>query len=187
VAFISEQNSLNNLHFKEMTKLIDNINIRIISELVKSPDTSSLALANKLHIPLSSLQRRRARLEKFLLNKAYHVNLKALGGKMGDVIINVEKGKSREVALDVLKKYKNNIMNVSTRINTEHNISAQLLYKDTAELHSLLESIKSIPYVTALQWSEIVEIIGDNSSSVISAFFDQQEKLIVQDTSSSKR
>jgi hypothetical protein len=62
-------------------------------------------------------------------------------------------------------------MNVSTRINSEHNVAAQIIYKDTAELHNLLESIKSIPYVISLQWSEIVEIIGDNSPSVITAFF----------------
>jgi hypothetical protein len=95
------------------------------------------------------------------------------GGKIGEIIIKVEKGKSREVAQEILKKYKNNVMNVSTRINTEHNVSAQLIYKDTAELHNLLESIRSMLYVTNLQWSEIVETLGDNSSSAVVAFFNQ--------------
>jgi len=119
-------------------------------------------------MPLSSLQRRSAKLEKSVLIKAYDIDLKASGGKMGDVVV---KGKSREVATNILKKYKSNVMSLSTRINSEHNVAAQILYKDTAELHNLLESIKSIPYVTSLQWSEIVEIIGDNSSLVITAFF----------------
>jgi DNA-binding Lrp family transcriptional regulator len=47
-----------------MSKLLDDINIKIVSELVRQPDMSSLALAKKLDIPLSTLQRRRARIEK---------------------------------------------------------------------------------------------------------------------------
>ena len=126
-------------------------------------------------MPLSSLQRRSAKLEKSVLIKAYDIDLKASGGKMGDVVV---KGKSREVATNILKKYKSNVMSLSTRINSEHNVAAQILYKDTAELHNLLESIKSIPYVTSLQWSEIVEIIGDNSSLVITAFFNTSFTII---------
>jgi (p)ppGpp synthase/HD superfamily hydrolase len=94
---------------------------------------------------------------------------------MGDIVIDVEKGKSREVAQELLKKHKNNILSISTRINSGHDISAQLVYKDSTELHNLLGSIKSMPYVINAQWSEIVEIIGENNSTVISAFFNQSK------------
>ena len=95
---------------------------------------------------------------------------------MGDTIINVDKGRSREVAGSILKKFKSNVMNVSTRINSEHNVAAQIIYNDTAELHNLLENIKSIPCVTSLQWSEMVEMIGDNSHLVITAFFNRSRQ-----------
>ena len=71
-------------------------------------------------------------------------------------------------------------MSVSTRINSEHNVAAQIIYNDTAELHSLLENIKSIPYVTSLEWSEMVEIIGDNSPSVVTAFFNKSRQRLAQ-------
>ena len=161
----------NDFKFKGLLALVDENNLKIIEELVKNPNTSSASLATKLGMPLSSLQRRRTKLEKSLLIKSYHIDLKASGGKMGDVVINVDKGRSREVATNILKKYKSNIMSVSTRINSEHNVAAQILYNYTAELHNILESMKSMPYVTSLQWSEIVEMIGDNSHSVIPAFF----------------
>ena len=61
-------------------------------------------------------------------------------------------------------------MQVSTRTNSEHNVAAQIIYNDTAELHNLLENIKSIPCVTSLQWSEMVEMLGDNSHLVITPF-----------------
>ena len=161
---------------KGLLGLVDNTNLRIIEQLVKNPSTSSASLATKLGIPLSSLQRRRTKLEKSVLTKSYDINLKAAGGKMGDAVINVDKGRSREVATNILKKFKSNVMNVSTRINSEHNVAAQIIYNDTAELHNLLENIKSIPYVTSLLWSEMVERIGDNSPSVITSFFNNSKQ-----------
>lgn len=171
------KNDVKGFESKRILTLVDNVNLKIIEELVKNPSTSSASLATKLGMPLSSLQRRRTKLEKSLLIKTYHINLKASGGKMGDIVINVDKGRSREVATIILKKYKSNVMSVSTRVNSEHNVAAQIIYNDTAELHNLLESIKSIPYVTSLQWSEIVEIIGDNSPSVITTYFKSRQRL----------
>ena len=173
-------NHVNDSKTKGLLGLVDNTNLKIIEELIKNPSTSSASHATKLGMPLSSLQRRRTKLEKSLLIKAYHIDLKASGGKMGDIVVNVDKGKSREVATNILKKYKSNVMSVSTRINSEHNVAAQILYNNTAELHNILESIKSIPYVNSLQWSEIVEIIGDNSPLVITAFFNTSRQRLAQ-------
>jgi DNA-binding Lrp family transcriptional regulator len=159
-------------------KGLDNIDLNLIEELVKNPSTTSASLATKLRMPLSSLQRRRTRLEKSVLIKAYHINLKAFGGRMGDIIVKVDKGKSKEVATNIVKKYKSNVMSASIRISSEHNVVAQFLCNDAAELHNLLESIKSIPYVTGLEWSEMVEMIGDNSPLVITAFFNRSKQRI---------
>jgi DNA-binding Lrp family transcriptional regulator len=174
------KNDVNGFKSKGLLTLVDDVNLKIIEELVKYPSIRSSSLAAKLQISLSSLQRRRDRLEKSVLIKTYHIDLKASGGKMGDIVINVDKGRSREVATNILKKYKSNVMNVSTRINSEHNVAAQIIYNDTAELHNLLENIKSIPYVTSLQWSEIVEMIGDNSPLVITAFFNKSRQRLTQ-------
>jgi DNA-binding Lrp family transcriptional regulator len=174
------KSDVNGFKSKGLLAFVDDVNLKIIEELVKNPSIRSSSLATKLQIPLSSLQRRRTKLEKSVLIKTYHIDLKRSGGKMGDIVINVDKGRSREVATNILKKYKSNVMNVSTRINSEHNVAAQIIYEDTAELHNLLENIKSIPYVTSLQWSEIVEIIGDNSPSVISTFFNKSRHRLAQ-------
>ena len=156
---------------KQISKLLDNINIKIISELVRQPDISSLSLAKKLAIPLSTLQRRKARIEKAILKRNYTFNYKAFGGRVGDLIVSVDKGKSKEVAQSLLKKYKNNSISCDTRINSMHNVSAHVIYKNTEELFHLIESIKTMDYVTGVSWSEMVEAIGDNNSEVISAFF----------------
>jgi len=103
---VARSTSRANDSIKGLQGLVDNTNLKIIEELVKNPGTSSASLATKLGIPLSSLQRRRAKLEKSVLTKSYDINLKASGGKMGDAVINVDKGRSREVATNILKKFK---------------------------------------------------------------------------------
>lgn len=155
---------------KQVLKLLDNIDIKIVSELVRQPDISSLALSKKLDIPLSTLQRRRAKVEKAILNRNYTFNFKSFGGRIGDLIVNVDKGKSKEVALLLLKNYGNNIISCDTRINSVHNVSAHVIYKNTDELHDLIESVRTMDYVTGVDWSEMVQVIGDNNSQVISAF-----------------
>ena len=82
-----------------------------------------------------------------------------------------DKGKSDEVAQTLLEKYKNNIAYCDTRINSQHNVSAHVIYKNTEELHNLIESIRSMDYITGVAWSETVRKVGDNNSEVISAFF----------------
>ena len=156
---------------KQVSKLLDDINIKIVSELVRQPDISSLVLSKKLDIPLSTLQRRRAKVEKAILRKNYTFNYKAFGGRVGDLIVDVDKGKSKEVAQNLLKKYKNNIVSCNTRINSQHNVSAHVIYKGTEELHELIESVRTMDYVTGVDWSEMVGVVGDNNSEVVQAFF----------------
>jgi len=160
---------------KQVLKLLDSINIKIVSELVRQPNISSISLSKKLNVPLSTIQRRRANIEKSILKRTYSLNYKAFGGRVGDLIINVDKGRSKEVAQLLLKNYKNNITHCHTRINSEHNVSAQVVYKNTEELHYLIESIKTMEYVTNVRWSEMVELIGDNNSGVIDDFFKKSE------------
>jgi DNA-binding Lrp family transcriptional regulator len=159
---------------KQVSKLLDSINIKIISELVGNPAISSLSLANKLDLPLSTLQRRRARIEKVFIKKTYSFNFKSFGGRIGDLSVNVDKGKSMEIAQNLLKKYVNNIISCDTRINSQHNVSARIIYKDTSELHNLIESIRMMDYVTGVDWSEMVEVLGDNNSEVTSAFLNSK-------------
>ena len=156
---------------KQISKLLDSTNIKIISELLRQPDISSLTLSKRLDIPLSTLQRRRARIEKDILRKTFTFNYKVFGGRIGDLIINVDKGKSDQVAQSILRKYKNNVTYCHTRIDLTHSVLAHVIYKDTAELYYLIEDIKAMEYVNGLSWSETVNVIGDNNSGVISSFF----------------
>ena len=163
-----------NYSSKQASKLLDNTNLKIISELLKNPSISSLTLAKRLDIPLSTLQRRRIRIEKAILKKTYTLNYKAFGARVGDLIVNVDKGKSDEVAQNILRKYKNNVVYCHTRIDLVHSVLAHVIYKNTEELYYLMEDIKAMGYVIGVSWSEMVNVIGDNNSEVMIAFFNNQ-------------
>jgi DNA-binding Lrp family transcriptional regulator len=155
------------------SKQLDSVNIKIVSQLVNDPSISSLALAKKLDIPLTTLQRRRARIEKAILKKTYTLNYKSFGARVGDLIINIDKGKSDEVAQNILKRHKNNVVYCHTRIDSVHSVLAHVIYKNTEDLYYLIEDIKAMQYVIGVSWSEMVNVIGDNNSEVIRAFFNE--------------
>jgi hypothetical protein len=85
--------------------------------------------------------------------------------------VNVNKGKSDEVAQNILRKYKNNVVYCHTSIDLVHSVLAHVIYKNTEELYYLIEDIKGMEYVNGISWSEMVNMIGDNNSEVMSAFF----------------
>jgi DNA-binding Lrp family transcriptional regulator len=92
-----------NSYHKQSSKLLDITNIKIISGLLKNPSISSISLAKRLDIPFSTLQRRRTRIEKALLKKTYAFNFKAFGARVGDLIVDVNKGGSEEAAQSILR------------------------------------------------------------------------------------
>ena len=160
-----------NFYHKQSSKLLDSTNIKIISGLLKNPSISSISLAKRLDIPFSTVQRRRLRIEKALLKKTYAFNFKAFGARVGDLIVDVNKGRSEEVAQSILKNHKNNVEYCHSRIDSTHSVLAHVVYKDTAELFYLTEDIKAMEYVKDVQWSETVNVIGDNTPEIMNALF----------------
>src|ERR671925_154168 len=86
------------LNGEDVSKLFDDLNIKIVAELINNPDISSTDIAAKYGIPLSTIQRRRVKLEESVLSKAYNLDVRELGWRTADLLISVEKGKAEETA-----------------------------------------------------------------------------------------
>lgn len=152
----------------EVFKLIDDLNIKIVKELVKQPDISSTEISARYGVPLSTVQRRRARLEQVVLKKSYALDLPSLGWRIADLLITVEKGKAEEMAKKLLQDGKNNVVAASLRIgHPQVDIMAEVFYRDSQELHRLTETIKSMEYVTFVEWVEVVKVVGNNLPNMI--------------------
>jgi DNA-binding Lrp family transcriptional regulator len=161
----------------EAIKLFDDLNIKIVRELVNNPDISSTDIAERYGIPLSTIQRRRAKLEGSILNKAYTLDIRQLGWRTADLLISVEKGKAEETAQKLLESNKVNVIVASLRIgHPQVDIMADVFYRDSIELHSLTEKVKAMPYVTYVEWAEIVKVVGNNFGSILDKVFNNIEK-----------
>jgi DNA-binding Lrp family transcriptional regulator len=143
-------------------KTHDNINRAIIAELLKDANINIKGLSKKIKVPFSTVQRRTRELQSSsVLTKRFHIDIGSyLGVRRGDIIINIDKGKTKQVIQRILQNYRQrNILSISTRLNHMHNIVVSIVYKDEDELYEIMENIKSMPNVIGLEWSETVQDI----------------------------
>lgn len=81
---------------------LDDIDRNIIKEMLVNANTSSRSIAKKYAIPLSTVQRRRAKIEaSSLLEHTYKLNPKALNLRVIELYILAEKGKSDKIAREI--------------------------------------------------------------------------------------
>ena len=151
---------------------LDNINLKIIEELLNNGDIKSSEIATKLAIPLSTIQRRRSMLEKYsVLEKTYTLDPKKLGLRISEISINTKKGNSHEVMKEIYKSHRRNIVDMSLRIgNPDTNISFRIVYKNSVFLFNLLEEIKENEMVNGVSWSEYINEKKNNQSSFVDLF-----------------
>ena len=50
-----------------------------------------------------------------------------------------------------------------------HSVLAHTIYKNSKELYYLIEDVKAMEYVEGVQWSEMVNVVGDNTSEVMNS------------------
>ncbi len=151
---------------------LDNINLKIIEELLNNGDIKSSEIASKLAIPLSTIQRRRSMLEKFsVLEKTYTLDLKKLGLRISEISINTKKGNSQKVMKEIYKSHRRNIVDMSLRIgNPDTNVSFRIVYKNSVFLFNLLEEIKENELVNGVSWSEYISEKKNDQSSFVDLF-----------------
>ena len=152
----------------------DSIDINIIRELLAKADIKSVDIASKYKVPISTIQRRRKRLEDSILEKKYLIDITKRDLRTGIILANVKRGKAREVAKMILERHKSNAISSSIRINDQNNVITEIIYNTSSELYNILENIKKIPYVSSATWSELVEVVGNNDTPIIAALSRQK-------------
>lgn len=160
---------------KNKSRGIDLLDIKIIKELLADPDVQTAALAKKVGKPLSTIQRRKSDLEKSsVLKRNYDLSVQALGWRNAEILMLVEKGKADYIAHELLEKFEG-VIGTSIRINTEFNLAAYVGYRDSNELHELMEKIRAMPNVNHIQWSEVVREVGNKSHRLAHLIFNSSQ------------
>ncbi len=116
-------------------------------------------LSQELRIPVSTVQRRRKRLEDTYLIKSYALNPLKFGWRRIDFLIATEGGATMTVGKELLRREE--VTYVARSIG-EHTIDLRVetFIQDNNELLNLLEDVKGMEGVKDVVWSEIVEVIG---------------------------
>jgi DNA-binding Lrp family transcriptional regulator len=138
---------------KKILKILLNPNGRV----------SSHALATKLDLPRTTIQRRRNFLEKHYLEFSYLLKLDELGYRRVDLLIYTGGGDTMMIAKKLLDR--DEVVYVGRSIG-EHTIDlrAEVIIRNNSQLLDLLEEVKAMPSVRDVIWSEIVHIVGKKRS-----------------------
>lgn len=139
------------------------IDKKLLTVLLQLNGKVSHALAAKLGIPRTTVQRRRRFLEEHYLELMYVLKLNDLGYSRVDLLIYTGGGNSMKIAEALLNR--DEVVNVATSIG-DHTIDlrAEVVIKDNLQLLDLIEEVKAMASVKDVVWSEIVKIVGRKKS-----------------------
>jgi DNA-binding Lrp family transcriptional regulator len=124
---------------------------------------SSKALARKLGLPATTIQRRRKRLESEFLTVSYNLDLAKFGWHKVDFLIATESGKTGIIAKTLLKR--DEVVYVGKSIG-QHTIDLRVetILENNAEILRMMELLKATPGIKDVVWTEIVEVVGRKMS-----------------------
>ena len=128
-------------------------------------------MSRKLDIPLTTIQRRRKRLEKEFLKEDHTFLLNKFGWRRVDFFISTRDGKTDALANELIDM--DQVTAVGKSIS-EHTIDLRVetIVEDNHELLDILEKLKGMDGIRDVVWSEIVGTVG-NKTSVPSYIIDR--------------
>ena len=135
---------------------------RKILKLLLAPNgnlKSTKNISTKLGIPVTTVRRRRRRLESRFLKILYVLDIEKFGWRRIDFFISIRHGMVNAVAKKLMGL--NDVTYVGKSIG-EHTIDLRVetIVKDNVVLLDLLEQIKEMEGVNDVVWSEIVSVVG---------------------------
>ncbi len=127
---------------------------------------SSLQLSKRLGIPLSTIQRRRKKLESDFLEMSYSLRVEKFGWRRVSLFISAQNGRTAEIARELLSWKDCTILASRTMGKNNVDVAAECLVSGNDALLRLIEKVKSIG-VQDVSWSETVEVVGHNQGHLV--------------------
>lgn len=151
----------------EFTRVISAADKKILKALLSSTGgVSSLTLSKELDIPLSTVQRRRKRLEANLLEMSYTLKVERFGWRTATLFVSTRNGMTAAVGKEILQ-WKENVICVSRTMGENSiDLKADIVFKDNEELAETIGRIKAIEGVERVSWSEQIKTIGRNNNVI---------------------
>jgi DNA-binding Lrp family transcriptional regulator len=180
VKMSQKSGKLGKIEFKrKRTKSIsefDRIDFLILAELLKNLDVRSVEISNKLKIPLSTIQRRRNKIDNSsMLKRRYEIDYKQFGLRRADILVDASKGDCIDIAKEIVKEYPENVLEASIRIgDPKVNLVVEVIYNTSEEIFAMIHYIKKMQHVedaiTILSYLESLIFVSTHPTTVISSF-----------------
>lgn len=140
---------------------------KLLKMLLESQgDTSSLQLSRELEIPLSTVQRRRKRLEGRFIVHSYSLKYDAFAKRQITFIVSLGGGIRSEVVKEVLAL--DRVVAVTRTFGDGLDLKVEAVLETNEELAGLSEQLKSISGVQKVSWFESIEVLERNREVDIS-------------------
>lgn len=137
---------------------------KILRHLLSSNGyVSSLTLAKQLDIPLSTVQRRRKRLESNFIERNYSLKVERFGWRIATLFISTANGSTSVAGKEILEMADTIISVTRTLGENTMDLKVDLIFRTNQQLLSLIDRIKSHEGVRNVFWSESVESIGKSN------------------------
>jgi DNA-binding Lrp family transcriptional regulator len=139
---------------------LSNVDRKMLRLLLDSEGSiSSHDLSLKLDVPLSTVRRRRRRIEETYLIKYYSLDPMKFGYRKIDLLIYTEGGETMNIGKQLMEREE---VTYAARTIGEHTIDlrVEVFVKDNSILLDLLEHVKAMKGVKDVVWTEVIEIIG---------------------------
>ncbi|MEO9294176.1 MAG: Lrp/AsnC family transcriptional regulator [Nitrososphaera sp.] len=135
--------------------------------LAQGSNITSMNIARELGIPLSTIQRRKKRLEENLIETTCRLRLGRLGWREASLSVSCGNASTKGLGEEILQ-ISDAITSVSRTIgNMETSLSVQVVFRTNADLMGLIDRIKEKEGVKKVQWSESIEVIGRNNGAYV--------------------
>lgn len=160
------------LYRNERGKIIplDDVNLDILKSMLTDATVSDSALSTKLNLGGADIKRRRKLVETNFASRNYLLDVSKLGWRIGDIQVDVGKGKSEELAEQIFAMYPN-ILEITLRVNSTASVSARVFYRDNNELFVIIDKIKRLPFVRDVAFSEIIKMVRSRSIGTMNDIF----------------
>ncbi|AIC14727.1 Lrp/AsnC family transcriptional regulator [Nitrososphaera viennensis] len=161
----SNANPMN--HQRTKGVVLSAVDRKILKALLEcGGNPSSLQLSRELDIPLTTVQRRRKRLEEEFISESYSLRYEKFGKRHITFIVSLGVGDRYEVTKEILVLEK--VSALTSTFGDGADLKVEAILDSNQEFIEISEKIKSISGIQKISWFESIEVLGRKKETDLS-------------------